>query len=94
MDTRLFEHIQSTVPEFNRDVTRGLATIAINGSYDGVHNYTEQYINRALRCAEADFPPGLKYIDFKRCTPLEEFSVLTARRGQSSTAKVNRYLTM
>ena len=93
MDTRLFDHIQSTLPEFNRDVTRGLATIAINGSYDGVHNYTEQYINRALRCAEADFPAGLKYIDFKRCTPSEEFAVLTARRGQSSTAKVKLELT-
>lgn len=90
MDTRLFEHIQNQCPEFNRDVTRGLAVIALNGSADGVNTHVEDYIHRALRCAEADFPEGLKYIGRgTRCTPHEEFAVLTAKRGQSTTAKVN-----
>ena len=89
MDTRLFEHIQQQCPTFNHDVTRGLATIALNGSADGVNTHVEDYINRALRCAEADFPKGLVYIRPVRCTPHEEFSVLTAKRGQSTTAKVN-----
>lgn len=89
MDARLFAYTQQQHgAEFNRDVTRGLATIALNGSSNGVDTHVEEYLNRAWRCAEADFPKGLRLVKWERCTPLEEFNILTARRGQSSTAKV------
>ena len=70
MDTRLFEHIQQQCPTFNHDVTRGLATIALNGSADGVNTNVEDYINRALRCAEVSplLPKCIWYYRRVMCT--------------------------
>lgn len=91
MDVRLFDHIQKSCPQFNRDITRGLAVKAMAEA--------EQWIDRIWRCAEADFPPGLRYVDYQRCTPTEEYNIMTAKRSNSNNklyyeyARTDVYLT-
>lgn len=76
MDARLFDHIQRKCESFNRTITRGLAVEAMKE--------VEQYVDRLWRCAEVDFPPQLRYVRGVRCTPQEEYNVLTARRSTSN----------
>lgn len=73
MDNDLFAYIQKQMPQFNRDITRGLACQQLE--------HVEQYIENIIRCAEVGFPPSLRYVGCHRVTPLEEFNIVTAKRS-------------
>ncbi len=55
----------------------------------------ERYIDAAFRSAARNFPEGLEYLGYERCSPLEEYTEATRLRGNrriASLAKSDLYL--
>lgn len=77
MDKQLFELVSQSLPAFNDAIVDGLAVHQLK--------FVEAYVDRIMRTAEVDFPPELKYLGFKRCTPQEEFTEITRRLSSQST---------
>lgn len=71
MDKELFKLVEEIIPPINQVVTDGVAVREIRK--------VEGYVDRIWRCAEEDFPEGLKYLGFSHCTPQEEYAVLVER---------------
>jgi hypothetical protein len=46
---------------------------------------TEQYIHEVIRSAARGFPEGLTYAGCARCTPNEEFQIITKKKGSKRT---------
>lgn len=83
MDSKLFGLVETLIPKFNTSLVDGLACRELK--------YVEGYVDRIIRCAEVDFPEGLKYRGYRRCTPQEEQTVNTERlSGQTSTLELAR----
>jgi hypothetical protein len=72
MDSQLLEGVLNATPEINSDVANGLATKQLLGA--------EQFVDEIFRCAAVDFPDGLTYEGYRRCTPQEEFNEATRSR--------------
>lgn len=75
MDVRIFNEVQKQVPKFNPVVCNGLAYAHMEKA--------EQYIDNVFRCAAHSFPEGLVYVGYSRCSPQEEYDVITARRNNN-----------
>ncbi len=73
MDRKLFNYIETITPKFNPVLAGGLVSAQMKG--------VEQYVERIIRCAEVSFPPEVRFIRSQRCTPQEEFAVVTAKRN-------------
>lgn len=73
MDTKLFDHVFSHCPQFNRTVVDGVAMEHMKSA--------EDYIHRSFQFAAKELPNGLVYKGSARCTPQEEFAVATAKRN-------------
>lgn len=73
MDTELFDFIGQHFPQFNPLVCNGLAVAHMEQG--------EAYIDRIFKCAAQGFPQGLMYHGYMRCTPTEEYNVITAKRN-------------
>lgn len=71
MDPRLIEMIAEQTPKFTDAVVDGIACAHLN--------QVEQYVDRMFRTAEVDFPPDVRYLGYRRCTPQEEYNSLTRR---------------
>lgn len=69
MDLRLMQMVTETMPKMNMDILNGLADVQLQQA--------PQYINDIMRCAAQSFPKGVKYIDGKFCTPLEQFTEIS-----------------
>lgn len=82
MDSKLFELVASNTPKFNPVVVEGLAVQEMK--------HVESYVDRIIRTASVDFPPELKYLGCKRCTPFEEYNEATRRLNSQSTLEVAR----
>lgn len=76
MDTRLFDMIDKDVPQFNRQLVRGLACEHLKRA--------KQHIDRIIRCAEEQYPEGLEFVESTRCTPMEEYNEITKARGNAN----------
>lgn len=74
MDTDLFDRIDATMPKHNTAVTHGYAYHQMK--------MCEEYVIRLIRCAEKRFPPRVKFSHAVRCTPQQEFALMTAKKGQ------------
>lgn len=71
MDAKLFKAVQAKVPKVNKDVVHGIA-------YKQAAK-AEEYMDEVWRSIASAFPENLKYIDYQRCTPEEEFNLLIKR---------------
>ena len=69
MDLKLLALVDKQMPRMNKDIINGLAVIQVKEG--------ESYINNIFRCAAESFPPGLKFVDGRRCSPLEQYKELT-----------------
>lgn len=69
MDDRLFASMQDMSPRFNQNIMSGIA-------YQEITN-AKQYIDKIIRCAEQQYPPGLLFVGSYRCDPYEEYRVAT-----------------
>lgn len=78
IDLNLLKLVDATMPRLNYDLCNGLAAKQVNEE-------VEAYMNDIIRSAAESFPPGLKYVSCKRCTPLEQFKEIsrppTPKRG-------------
>lgn len=79
MDAVLFRAIQEDCPKFNRDITRGLACEQLK--------HVEHYLDRVMQSAQKGFPEGMLVMPAERCTPMEEYNYLTAKRSNKKGAK-------
>jgi hypothetical protein len=82
MDNKLFDLVASQTPKFNDVIVNGLAVREMK--------YVEGYVDRIMRAASADFPPGLSYETYRRCTPQEEQAINTERLSGQSTLELAR----
>jgi len=84
MDASLFEFShRKRAPVFNTDVTKGIACKDVP--------YAQKYIDNIIRCGESQYPDGFEYIGSERCTPLEEYNVITrARAGNNRVHDIAR----
>ena len=82
MDKKLFDLVAASTPKFNDLVVNGLAVQHMR--------YVEQYVEKIIRTAEVDFPPELRYVGYRRCTPQEEYAEVTRRLGTQSTFELAR----
>lgn len=77
MDIQLMELMAEETPQMNRDIVDGLATVHVPEM--------EKYIDNIFRSVAKDFPAGLEYLTYARCTPLEEFNEETRKQTKKAT---------
>jgi len=65
MDRFLLDRVREDTPQMNPDIANGLAVKHIP--------FALQYIDSVFRSISKDFPPGLTYVNCRKCTPFEEF---------------------
>tara|TARA_B100000929_G_scaffold221965_1_gene178317 strand:+ start:1879 stop:3516 length:1638 start_codon:yes stop_codon:yes gene_type:complete len=82
METALRHAVGRHTKPINETIADGLAIKEMQ--------FVEDYVDDIIRCAEKSFPEGLKYIDWKRLTPIEEFIRATEPRGSRSQFDVAR----
>ncbi len=69
IDVKMVELINQRLPKFNPDIQNGIAKKQ--------SEYIEQYIHEIFKCIAESFPPGLKYVGGRRCTPMEQYKEIT-----------------
>lgn len=72
MDIGLLDIIEDGTPRINDDLASGVATLQLHDA--------EAYVDRDLRASSEQFPPGLVYEGYKRCTFQEEYQELMRKR--------------
>lgn len=84
MDANLFEFShRKRAPVFNTDVVKGIACKDVP--------YAMAYVDNIIRCGESQYPEGFEYIGSERCSPLEEYNVITrARSGNNRIYDIAR----
>lgn len=74
MDADLFAFMhRKRAPKFNEDVVKGLATIDVK--------YAKEYVDTIINCGVSQYPEGFQYLGSERCSPLEEYNVITKSRN-------------
>lgn len=76
-DKESFKIVQQRMPPFNEKVVGGYVAREMKNC--------EGYVERIIHCAAPSFPPGLKYKGCMRCTPMETYQLLTAKRRNRQT---------
>jgi hypothetical protein len=87
VDNLLRELVVATTPKFNRQIVDGLATYHLPK--------VDQYLDEVLRSGSSSFPPDLKYLGLKRCTPHQRYSEESRKRNNTrryETAKSSLYM--
>lgn len=74
MDSDLFAFSHRTrSPKFNENVVKGLATIDVKDA--------KEYVDNIINCGVSQYPEGFEYLGSERCSPLEEYNVITKSRN-------------
>lgn len=82
MDPQLHQLMKRESPPLNPDICNGLACLHIP--------QVEKYVDSVMRSAAKGFPAGLEYIGCERCTPYEEFAVVSKRKNGRRSVDVAR----
>lgn len=83
MDKSVFDAIHATMPKLNPVLANGFAVSQLQ--------LIEEYLDLVWRQVEKDFPPGLKYAGFRRCTPKEVYDYITkASKGKTRTFDISK----
>lgn len=78
----LADKISAQMPDLNDKVMRGISTFQMEAA--------EAEVDKTLRAAAKYFPPGLVYENCIRCTPTEEFNVVTKLRDGKPYFEISR----
>lgn len=81
LDTLLFDTIEEEGPQVNPRILEGLAVEHLRPER------VRRYIERIIRCAQESFPIGLEFVGSARCTPIEEYNVVTRNKTFRGTKK-------
>jgi len=65
--------LEQESPKMNTVMVRGLAVNRVAK--------IEEYIENVFKSAAKSFPPGLEYIGYRRCSPIEEYTESTRSRN-------------
>lgn len=82
MDNELGRLIDLDTPKLNPDLANGLAVKHFH--------QVEDYVHQVFKSAARGFPVGLEYMGCRRCTPTEEFAVVTKKKGSKRMFDVAR----
>lgn len=82
MNPYLLQRMKDDTPKFNPDLANGLATKYIP--------HVAEYIDKVWRAVAKDFPEGLEYLGYKRCTPFEEFFNEPRRKNDRKMIEIAR----
>ena len=82
MDKALFDAIDDQMPKFNPLIADGLAVTHLE--------LCEAFIDKIFQSVSTGFPEGLKYEGYMRCTPQEEYNVITDKRGTKRYCDIAR----
>lgn len=82
MDAHLRQAVGRNTKPINPIIAEGLAVKEMR--------HVEKYVDEIIRCAEKSFPDGLRYIDWKRLTPVEEYIKATESGSSRSQYEVAR----
>lgn len=82
MDKQLHALMAQSVPKLNSDICNGLAVKHLP--------FVEQYVHDVMKASAAGFPAGLEYVGCSRCTPQEEFNVVTRLRNGKRNMDIAR----
>ena len=82
MDSSLRELIVRETPKINPVIANGIAIVHMREA--------EAYINSILTDVSKDFPPGLEYVGCRRCTPEEEYRVVTMKKNNKRQLDIAR----
>lgn len=82
MDKQLHFLMQRETPPINPAIANGLAVLHIP--------MVEKYVDSVMHSAAKGFPEGLEYIRCERCTPYEEFNVVSKRKNGRRSVDVAR----
>lgn len=82
MDPLIFNGMCDTLPTFNPIVAQGVASHQLKSF--------PKYIEHVFRCAERSFPKGLKFVEIQRCTPYEEYCIVTDKRSSQNSLNAAR----
>ena len=74
--------LEKESPKMNSVMVRGLAVNRVAK--------IEEYIENVFKSAAKSFPPGLEYIGYRRCSPIEEYTESTRSRNNKRTADIAR----
>ena len=75
MNKQMLEIIGKATPPINPDIANGIAVIQVPTC--------EAYIDRDLRASSEQFPPGLVYKGYRRCTAMEEYKLLHQKKEKN-----------
>lgn len=74
--------LDNAVTKLNPIIANGLATVHMKN--------IEQYLNSVFHILAKGFPPELRYIGCRRCTPAEEYAEVTKAKGNKTVFDVAR----
>lgn len=82
MDPNLIPLLEHDTPTINPIIAQGLACEHFK--------HLEDYVNEVFKSAAIGFPEGLHYMGYQRCTPNEEYAVVTKKKGTRQSYDVAR----
>jgi hypothetical protein len=82
VDAFLGNLVAKDTPQINSIIANGIACTHMT--------QTEMYVDQVFRAASKGFPEGLTYTGCKRCTPHEEFAIVTRKKGTKRIYNVAR----
>jgi hypothetical protein len=82
VDNLLAKLISADTPKINPIIANGLAVEHMK--------HVEEYVDTIFRSAAKGFPEGLTYHGCRRCTPQEEYAMVTRKKGTRQTFDVAR----
>lgn len=78
MDNHLMSRLYAPIPKMNPKVCRGVVETELDKA--------QKYLDERWRNVSHAFPPCLKYLRCERCTPEEEYRVLSEKKGSSPSS--------
>ena len=82
MSPELISLVDADTPKLNPVIANGLAATQLKEA--------EKHIDEVFKLVSREFPPGLVYQGYARCTPMEEFNERTRRRENRQTYEIAR----
>lgn len=82
MDSILFSAIHDQMPKFNPSIANGLAIEQLK--------HCEAFVDETFQSVSMSFPDGLKYDGYMRCTPQEEYNIMTDKRGTKRFCEISK----
>lgn len=82
MDRQLLDFMRANTPEFNKEITHGVAAAHMENA--------EAYIDEMFQAVAKVFPPSLEYLGPRPFTPDMEYAALTSRKMRNGRKRAGK----